>query len=606
MNSEILVKFKGDTKDLESSTNKAQSSVNSLSSGLSKGLGVAAGIAATAIATATAAVVGLTKACWNGVNATAQYGDEIDKNSQKVGLSKEAYQQWDYVMQIAGTSMKDCSVGMKTLTNKVDDAKNGGKGAVDIFNKLGISVDDLKGKSREDIFSMTVASLQNVKDETEKAALANDLFGKSGQNLMPMFNATNEETQKLIEETKTYGMIMGDDAVSASAAFQDSLTKLRKTGSGLKNKFFGIMIPGITDIIDGFSDMVAGVDGGEEKMQQGIENIANKFSEALPKIIDTITRMIPTLVEAAGKIILAIVQGLIQSLPQIIPAVMQIMMQIRTTLLQMLPELLKCGLEMIVELAKGIIQSLPELIPAVLEILFEMVGTLLENIDMLIDVAIDLIIAISEGIINALPIIIEKAPEITIALVKGIIKSLPKLATAAVRIIGSLVQSLGENIWKVIEWALGIPGRIRDAIVEGIQEIKNAGGRCMEGLVDGLKDKWNNLKGGVKSLGEGIVNKFKDVFGIHSPSKEFAFIGKMNMEGLEQGMKDMQPEIQKTIDGAFDLSPQLVGTANTHLSPNINVVVNNDIRQDPLGQMVQNIKTFSGGSKNDYNYGMGR
>ena len=623
MNSEILVKFKGDTKDLENSTNKAQSSVNSLSNGLSKGLAVAGGLCATAIASATAAVVGMTKACWNGVNATAQYGDEIDKNSQKVGLSKEAYQQWDYVMRIAGTSMADCSVGMKTLTNKVDDAKNGGTGATETFKQLGISVDDLKGKSREDIFALTVSRLQNVQDETVKAALANDLFGKSGQNLMPMFNATNEETQKLIEETKEYGMIMSDEAVSSSAQFQDSLTKLQKTGTGLKNKFFGIMLPGMSEVIDGFSDMVAGIEGGDKKVENGINNIADRFAEMMPKIIEKLTQMLPMLIQAAGKIILSIIQGIAQNIPQLVPAVMNIVRQIQTTLIQMLPELLKAGIQMLVEIAMGIAQALPELIPTVIDVVLTMVATLLDNIDLLIDAAIELIIGLTEGIINALPILIERAPEIIWKLTMALIRAVPKLLSAAVEIIATIVSGLANNLFKIIDWALSLPGKIKDAIIDGLHKLKDAGAQCMEGLVGGLKEKWENLKESVSNLGGKIVDKFKNVFGIHSPSKVMKQQIGVNVGlGIVEGLEETENAIRKQIgsvssdmmtglslsasDVNTDISPQLIGTANTHLSPQINVIVNNDIKQDPLGQMVSSIKTFSGGSKNDYNYGMGR
>ena len=55
----------------------------------------------------------------------------------------------------------------------------------------------------------------------------------------------------------------------------------------------------------------------------------------------------------------------------------------------------------------------------------------------------------------------------------------------------------------------------------------------------------------------------------------------------------------------ISLSPNLYGNTSTNLSPNINVINNVNVEQDPLGQMVKNIKTFSGGSKNDFNYGMG-
>ena len=131
--------------------------------------------AAKATAAAVTAIAGAAVACgkelWNLANETAEYGDQIEKNSQKVGLSFEAYQKWDYAMKISGTDMASCTNGLKTLTNKFDDALNGSKSAAESFNRLGISVSDLKGKSREEVFATVVKSLQNVKDETDKAAL---------------------------------------------------------------------------------------------------------------------------------------------------------------------------------------------------------------------------------------------------------------------------------------------------------------------------------------------------------------------------------------------------------------------------------------------------
>ena len=63
-------------------------------------------------------------------NNSAQSADEIDKMSQKVGMSAKAYQEWDYVLQISGTEMSSMTTGLKTLTNKFDDAVNGSDSAV--------------------------------------------------------------------------------------------------------------------------------------------------------------------------------------------------------------------------------------------------------------------------------------------------------------------------------------------------------------------------------------------------------------------------------------------------------------------------------------------
>ena len=131
------------------------------------------------------------------------------------------------------------------------------------------------------------------------------------------------------------------------------------------------------------------------------------------------------------------------------------------------------------------------------------------------------------------------------------------------------------------------------------------GGNLVKGLWEGISNVKDWVLGKIKGFGESILNGIKGFFGIHSPSTEFAWIGQMNAEGLIQGMDGMQQEVQQSFDGMFDLSPQLYGSSSMNMSPNVNLVVNNNIQQDPLGQMVSNVKTFSGGAKNDYNYGYG-
>ena len=151
------------------------------------------GVAAAAIGTAAVAAGG---AFARSANEVAQYGDQVDKMSQKMGLSAEAYQKWDYVMKISGTEMSNMRTGLKTLTNKIDDAKNGSASAQEMFTKLGISMDDLGKMSREEVFAATISGFQGMADSTERAALANDLFGRSGQELAPLFNMSAEEKEE--------------------------------------------------------------------------------------------------------------------------------------------------------------------------------------------------------------------------------------------------------------------------------------------------------------------------------------------------------------------------------------------------------------------------
>lgn len=625
MNSEILVKFKGDTSDLDKSTEKADSSISELASKLGGKLATGAAVATAAMAATAAAAVAVGKAMWKGANETAAYGDEIDKTSQKVGLSTDAYQKWDYVMKLSGTSMKESTVGLKTMTNKVDDAINGSKTATKQFEALGISVDDLKGKTREEIFGKVVESLQNVEDETKKAALANDMFGKSGQNLIPLLNQSADSTQQLMDEAEQYGMVMSNDAVKASAAFEDSLTKLQGTMGGLKNRMMAELLPGLTEIMGGFSDLIAGVDGADERIYAGIENIANVIATIIPKVVEGITKALPTIISAGLQIIKALIDGILAALPQIIPEMVNIVLTIVKGIIEYLPQLLEAAIQIIVELAKGLIEALPTLIPSIVEVVITIVNTLIDNIDLLIDAAIDLIIALAEGIIDALPILISKAPEIIIKLVKAIIRNIPKLLEAAVEIIKMIVKGLGDGLGKIVDWAKKLPGKIKDGIISALGKIGDVGMNLVKGIWNGINNATQWIIDKIKGFGKKVMDGIKKIFGIHSPSvvmKEQIGVnlGLGVIEGIDATQKEINKEVGNMYDnitgvmnpiiksGTFDtsVSSTLTDNASQHYSPTINVVVNNDMEIDPLGQVVSTIKTFSGGAKNDYNYGVGR
>ena len=145
-----------------------------------------------------------------------------------------------------------------------------------------------------------------------------------------------------------------------------------------------------------------------------------------------------------------------------------------------------------------------------------------------------------------------------------------------------------------------------------VNAFKSLPGKLLNIGKDIAKGLWNGIKGmkdwvinKVKSLGKSIIKGLKNVLGIHSPSKEFAIIGRYSVLGYTEALDNMRSDIQEQVQDTFGLDPHLTGSMNNHYSPN--VMVNNDINvsTDPLGQTVKKIKTFSGGAKNDYNYGMG-
>lgn len=267
-----------------------------------------------------------------------------------------------------------------------------------------------------------------------------------------------------------------------------------------------------------------------------------------------------------------------------------------TNLKTLLPDIVK-GL---VELINGIIPMLPEIIEAVLPAL------------------IDGIVQLSIGIMNALPQIVQTIADMLPTLMPQIIQAILLLIPAIIKcnvefikagwkLIKGLFKGMGETIKqlgpKLVTWSLEILDKIKGVL--SYDNLKEIGKNLMRGLKAGIESMKNTVKKSAQNAGSALIIGLKNVLGIHSPSKEFEIIGRYNILGLEQGMEKESLKLQDTFDSMFDLSPNLYGSSSLNLSPIVNVTNNITMEQDPLGQMVNKIKTYSGGAKNDYSYGMG-
>ena len=168
---------------------------------------VAAGAAATAAGVAFGSVV---------KNTSDSIGD-LDDMAQRIGYSTQALQEWGYVVKMNGMELDVLQTGMKTFTTAMDGSSAAGVAAC---KKLGISIE---GLSAEEAFDAAIVALQGVSDETEKMALATDLFGaKAAQKMMPMLKQTTEDTEALKQKANELGLVYSEDMVAVATTFGDA------------------------------------------------------------------------------------------------------------------------------------------------------------------------------------------------------------------------------------------------------------------------------------------------------------------------------------------------------------------------------------------------
>ncbi len=556
---DLVAKLTLDTSEYDKSLGDSEESASSFGStfgSIMGAVGTAAGVAGVAVTAIGGAVVGTTSALTNAVSGVAEYGDNIDKMSQKMGISIEAYQEWDAVMQHSGTSMESLKASMKTLANAAESGN-------EAFAQLGITEEQIASMSNEELFSSVITGLQNLGEGTERTYLAGQLLGRGATELGALLNTSAEDTQAMKDRVHELGGVMSDEAVKSAAQFQDNLQDLQTAFAGVKRGILSELMPSFNDLMDGFTKLISGEEGADEALLSGIDklidgagNIADRVidigSEVVPRLITGVVSRFPefltAIVDAGATIGPALIESLandvipsiMDALPGIIETYSQILPETFVTSLDLMTTLLPMLIDLMVQLLTAFAASYEELAPIVspmgVELLQTIVKAVLKNLPLLLDAAVAIMTGMVKGIISMLPELASAAVQIVMQLVATIIELVPHIIAAAVHIITEFLTTIVTTAMKFLtgDYWKGM----LDGIVKSFTDIDWAGlGKMLtEGIANGIKDGFNKVKDSITNVANGIKNIFTNIFDIHSPSKLFEFYGEMIDEGLAKGI----------------------------------------------------------------------
>ena len=183
---------------------------------------------------------------------TANVGDELLEMSKRLGVSVSALSELKYVGEITGTSINSLEMGMRLLSKRMNDAATGSKEASDIFSRLGIIIKDSSGNLRnaDAVLMDAVDRINSLGSETEKTAMAMELFGRSGAELLPFIKEGNKEIAELREEANKLGIVFSEKTAKAADEFNDNLTKMKGYISGMIYGIGNELIPQVNQIFD--------------------------------------------------------------------------------------------------------------------------------------------------------------------------------------------------------------------------------------------------------------------------------------------------------------------------------------------------------------------
>ena len=561
---EVVFHFKGDDKDLDKKTSELGSKLGNIG----KSVG---GAFLKGTAVATTAITGLIATSVKGFSEMEQLSggakkifDEIDYSTIEKDAT-DAYKSMNMSAQEYLTAINNVGATFASTMGDqkgYDTAKKGLQAISDYATGTGADINLLSEKykmiTRSTSSYLSIADqfaglLPQTTDGFLKQAQASGFLSSEYKKLtdVPVDEYQQAITNMLEQGVDKMGLL-GNTSAEAEKTISGSFLA---TKSALSNFISGV--GSIDDVISSMTNLGNNIATAVIKMAPKIVDGLIQMTNALiPQIPPLIEKLLPTVINGATSLL----NGLIKALPQIFQMIVSVLPQLTQTLLGMLPTILQVLIQMAIMSIQAVAQMLPTLIPQIIDAILQMIPILIDNLPLFIKAGYQLLIGLVQGLFNAMPTLLGYIPKIGIS---------------------------------IINYFKQLPGMLRDI-----------GGMLIQGLWNGISNYAGWVIRKIRGMGSSILRAVKGIFGVHSPSREFAWIGKMNMVGLENGMEDMQPKVQQAIDGMFDLSPSLYGSTSTNLSPVVNVTNINNTRQDPLGRMVNDIKTFAGGSKNDFNYGM--
>ncbi len=573
---------------------------------LAKGIKTTSAIIAGALTAATGAAVATGKAFINTANDVSSMGDAIGDNAAKMGISTKAYQEWDFILQRAGSSIDSMKTSMKTLANAAVSGS-------DAFTALGISQEEIASLNQEQLFERTIQALQGVQDTSTRTALASKLLGKGAIELGGVFDMTASEVEATKQEMYDLGAYMDEDMISASDNYQDTMLNMKDSVKGLKISMIKDFLPGITSVMDGLSKVFSGR-GGVEEVKSG-----------LASVISNITAMAPQFFTLAGVIIQSLLDGFAPMLPQLVSSLFGFIQQGLLTLATLMPQLTPVLTEGLKGISSALLTCLPVLIQGLLVMITELANWLTEDgtvetfVNSLIDIANQLTYAVGDLIVVLLPAVVKIIGAVAKCLVEpnnlmsiinatlyiigavvmALIKAIPELLKAVGEIFKSIAKSnldfINSVTSKIKSWFSSVVSNVKQLGSNIINSLKSlpsqalqAGKNLIQGLINGVKNMASKAVNSVKDVGRSLVNGIKSVLKIGSPSKVFTQIGAWTAEGFgigyEDTMNDVQSDMLSSMDGltgnmtatvqANGISDPLAGSeVNTYNGGNISINV---------------------------------
>ena len=254
--------------------------------------------------------------------AAAKNADRLITLSSQTGLSVERLQELQYASELVDVSIDQIADALKSMIGTMKDATSGTGDAAEAYKRLGVRVTDAQGNLRDsnEVFEEIIRRLSEVKNPTERAALAMKIFGEEAGRLNPLIEDGGKKLKQLSKEAHDMGYVMSDETVSSLGALDDAMQRFDNTSEAVKNQMALALLPVLTSVLDIITAIPPGVlstvavavtlittIAAAAKALKTITSITSLFGISATKTLGTILAVVAALIALSA--IIAVIAG---------------------------------------------------------------------------------------------------------------------------------------------------------------------------------------------------------------------------------------------------------------------------------------------------------
>ena len=257
---------------------------------------VAGGFAAVA-----AAIVKVEKTLISMTKEAASNADDLLTLASVTGMTTDSVQELNYMADLTDVSFDRIKDSLKETTNKMQEAATGTGDAYEAYKQLGVEITNADGslRSAQDVFYDTIDALGEMKNKTERDALAMDLMSESAQELNPLIELGSEKMQEYAQEAHDMGYVLDKDALKSLQAVDDAYARLQNTQEGVKNQLSAEFAPYLEEFYGDVTTMVK--DGGKALKDSGLVDAFGMLLETIGDILNPMSDLSDNRVPALTK-----------------------------------------------------------------------------------------------------------------------------------------------------------------------------------------------------------------------------------------------------------------------------------------------------------------